>query len=40
MVKTLDILKDIWFFIAMLFVIIVIEVELKRYEKEKKEHDK
>lgn len=40
MVKALEIIKDIWFFIAMAFVALVIEIELKNYKKEKKEHDK
>lgn len=33
-------IKDLWFFIALLFVVLVVEVELKHYEKEKRKHDK
>lgn len=36
----IETIKDLWFFIALLFVVIVVEIEIKHYEKEKKEYDK
>lgn len=35
MVNAIDIIHKLWFFICMLFVIFVIEKELKELEKEK-----